>query len=128
MKNYLWNMFANIKNGQLARRAFIFQKKKTICESFLHILWDEGYILGYSIDSNNPDKLKIALKYQNNSPVINTIQVLSKPGSRVYWSAQQLWKIDSGKVFIIISTNKGLKTLLDCKKCKLGGEPILVIR
>jgi small subunit ribosomal protein S8 len=128
MKNYLWNMFANIKNGQLAKRPFILQRRKKICESFLQILWDEGYITGYSIENNNPDKLRIGLKYQNNSPVITNIQVLSKPGNRVYWSARQLWQIDSGKTFIIVSTNKGLKTLLDCKKSNLGGEPILIIK
>jgi ribosomal protein S8 len=45
MKNYLWNMFANIKNGQLTNRSFIIQPKKKICESFLKILWKEGLYL-----------------------------------------------------------------------------------
>jgi ribosomal protein S8 len=49
MKNYLWNMFANIKNGQLDSKKFYFSKRKKICESFLQILWKEGYILGYTI-------------------------------------------------------------------------------
>jgi small subunit ribosomal protein S8 len=120
-------MFANIKNGQLARRGYVIQKRKTICEAFLQVLWDEGYISGYRIEPHDPTQLKIGLKYQNNRPVINTIQVLSKPGNRVYLSARQLWKMDSGKVFIIVSTHKGLKTLSYCKKCNLGGEPILVI-
>jgi small subunit ribosomal protein S8 len=128
MKNYLWNMFANIKNGQLARRAFIYQKKKKICEAFLQILWDEGFILGYKNDPSNTDQIKIALKYQNNLPTISTIQVLSKPGKRIYLSVKQLWKIDSSKICVIVSTNKGLKTLLECKKEKLGGEPILIIK
>jgi small subunit ribosomal protein S8 len=128
MKNYLWNMFANIKNGQLSKRAFVYQKRKTICEAFLQILWDEGFITGYKIDPDNPDKLKIVLKYQNNLPAIKSIQILSKPGNKIYWSVRQLWKVDSSNVFIIISTNKGLKTLIECKKLRLGGEPILVIQ
>lgn len=121
-------MFANIKNGQLARREFIYQKKKVICEAFLHILWNEGFILGYKTDAQNPDLIKIALKYQNNLPAISNIQVLSKPGNRIYLSVKQLWKIDSSKIFIIVSTTKGLKTLLECKKYKLGGEPILIVK
>jgi len=36
MKNLLWNMFANIKNGKLAKKAFVKQKKKKICESVLN--------------------------------------------------------------------------------------------
>lgn len=127
MKNYLWNMFANIKNGQLAKRNFIYQTRKNICESFLQIMWNEGFILGYKIDTSNSNKLKIFLKYNEGKPVINSIKVISKPSKRVYWSINQIWKIDSSKNFIIFSTNKGLKSIVDCKKMKLGGEPFIVI-
>nr|UDP55415.1 ribosomal protein S8 [Schizostauron trachyderma] len=127
MKNYLWNMFANIKNGQLAKRSFIFQTKKSICESFLQILWNEGLILGYKTDKNNPNLLKIFLKYKHGKAVINSIKPVSKPSRRVYYSIKQIWKIDSNKHFLIISTNKGLKSLIDCKKLKIGGEPYIII-
>ena len=127
MKNYLWNMFANIKNGQLTNRSFIYQTRKKICESFLKILWQEGFILGYKIDSEDPNLLKIFLKYKNKRPAINSLKVLSKPSRRVYFSSKQIWKIDSSKSFIIFSTSKGLKTILDCKKLEIGGEPIIVI-
>jgi small subunit ribosomal protein S8 len=127
MKNYLWNMFANIKNGQLTKRSFIFQTRKKICESFLKILWQEGFILGYKIDSKDPNLLKIFLKYKSKRPAINSLKVISKPSRRVYFSSKQIWKIDSSKSFIIFSTSKGLKTILDCKKLKIGGEPVIVI-
>ena len=127
MKNYLWNMFANIKNGQLTKRSFIYQTRKKICESFLKILWQEGFILGYKINPSNPDQLKIFLKYKNGQPTIHSLKTISKPGRRVYFSNKQIWKIDSNKSFIIFSTNKGLKTVLDCKKLKIGGEPFIVI-
>jgi hypothetical protein len=41
--------------------SFYFANKKKICESF-KILWDEGFILGYKIDSENSDKIKIFFK------------------------------------------------------------------
>jgi small subunit ribosomal protein S8 len=127
MKNYLWNMFANLKNGQLAKRNYIYQTRKNICENFLKLLWNEGFILGYKIDSNDSNRLKIFLKYKNGNPVINSIQLISKPSKRIYWSIDQIWKIDSSKTFIIFSTNKGLKTIIECKKLKIGGEPFIVI-
>jgi small subunit ribosomal protein S8 len=126
MKNYLWNMFANIKNGQLAKRDFIHQNRKKICESFLQILWDEGFILRYTIDLNN-NKLKVFLKYKNKKPLINNIKLVTKPSKRIYWSLNQIWKIDPSKNFIIFSTNKGLKTITECKKLKIGGEPYIII-
>ena len=120
-------MFANIKNAQLSRRSFIFQKKKNICESFLKILWNEGFILGYKVDTFDKTKFKIFLKYQKNKPVINSLKTVSKPGRRIYYSIKQIWKIDSNKSFIIFSTNKGLKTIKDCKKLGIGGEPFIII-
>lgn len=120
-------MFSNIKKGQLAKKAFIFQKKKKICEKFLRILWDEGFILGYNNDKKNPNKLKIFLKYKNEDPVISSIQLITKPEKRVYFTIKQIWEFDSNKTFIIFSTNKGLKTIQDCKKLKIGGEPFIII-
>lgn len=127
MKNYLWNMFANIKNGQMTKRNFIFQQRKKICESYLKILWREGFILGYTIDHKNKNQIKIFLKYRNGQPAINSLNLISKPSRRIHYSIKQIWKIDSSKSFIIFSTNKGLKSIIECKKLKIGGEPVITI-
>jgi small subunit ribosomal protein S8 len=128
MKNHFWNMFANIKNGQLAKRGCIYQKKKKLCKSFLNILWDEGFIIGYKESKTKHENLKIFLKYlQNGKPSINSIKFISKPGRRISYSIKQIWKIDSSKTFIIFSTSKGLKTISGCRKLKLGGEPFIIV-
>lgn len=128
MKHYLWNMLANIQNGQLVNKSFILQKKTKFCESLLNILWDEGYISGYKIVTKKKNILKIYLKYSKNLPVISSLNSLTKPGKRIYYSINQLWKINSTKGLLIISTNKGLLTLSDCKKFKVGGEPIVIVK
>ena len=120
-------MFTNLKNGQLSKRSVILQKRKKICEAFLKILWTEGFINGYKIDEQNSDQIKIFLKYSQNKPVIQSIKLLSKPSRRIYYSASQVWKIDSTKSFIILSTNKGLKSITECKKLNIGGEPFIVL-
>ena len=120
-------MFANIRNGQLAKLNFIYHPKKKYCETFLKILWNEGFIIGYKISSKNSKKLKIFLKYKNNQPAINSIKLISKPGRRVYYSINQIWKINSNKSFIIFSTNQGLNSVDNCKKYKIGGEAIIAI-
>ena len=127
MKSLLWDMLTNIQNGQLVKKSFIIQKKKKICEAILNILWNEGYISGYKQDNLNSKKLKIFLKYTKNKPTIQTIKKISKPGLRNYYSVKQLWKIDSSKTFLIVSTSMGVKTLIDCKKLKIGGEPLFII-
>jgi small subunit ribosomal protein S8 len=121
-------MFANIKNGQMAKKSVILEPRKNICESFLKILWDEGFICGYRIFTQNNGKIEIFLKYtRTGKPVMGSLKCLSKPGQRLYYSAKQIWKLDSSKTFIIFSTNKGLKTISQCKKDKIGGEPLVAI-
>ena len=128
MNYILWNMFSNLKNGQSSKKQIIFQKKTTKCLEILNILWDEGFILGYKTCSSKLDTLKVFLKYKNNSPVINSLTLLTKPGARFYYSAKQLWKLDIAKGLLIVSTSKGFMTVEKCKKLKLGGEPFFIIK
>lgn len=128
MKTNLFNLVANIKNGQLAKKAYIYFKKTPLCESVLNALWDEGFILSYKISSKNPNMLKIFLKYKNKKSTINSIKVISKPSLRIYYSIKQLWKLDSTKGIIFISTNNGIMSLDECKKKNLGGEPFIMVK
>lgn len=121
-------MLANIKNGQMARKSVIIESRKNINESLLKILWDEGFISGYRIFALNDQKIEIFLKYtRTGKPVINSLKSVSKPGQRFYYSAKQIWKLDSSKTFLILSTNQGLKTISQCKKNRLGGEPLVIV-
>lgn len=120
-------MFANIQNGQINKHNVILQKRKKICEAFLKILWAEGFILGYTINKTNKNQLKIFLKYFKNKPAIYSIKFLSKPSRRLYYSTKQIWKMNSHQSFIVFSTNKGLKSILECKKMNIGGEPFIKI-
>jgi len=121
-------MVASIKNGQLAKKAYVNQTRKKTCESVLNVLWDEGFISGYKISKTTPNILKIFLKYNGGKPVINSMKMLSKPSLKTYYSLKQIWKLDSSKGTVIISTNKGFMSLNDCKKQKLGGEPFIIVR
>jgi small subunit ribosomal protein S8 len=122
------NMVANIKNGQLAKKSYIKQPKTKICEALLNILWNEGFILGYRVSKINTNILKIFLKYKNGKPAINNMQMITQPSLRVYYSIKQIWKFDSSKGIIILSTNKGFMSINTCKKLKIGGEPFIVLK
>lgn len=121
-------MIVGIKNGQMAKKSVIISSKKKSCESFLKILWDAGFISGYRIDSQNHNNLEIFLKYtKNGKPIIKKLNFLSKPSQKFYYSFKQIWKLDSPKMFIVFSTNRGLKSLDECKKQKIGGELLFII-
>lgn len=120
-------MFTTIRNGQIAQRPYVKSKLKKNCEPFLKILWDEGFILGYTICIKT-QTIIISLKYYNDSrPAINSIKLVTTPNNRIYYSAKQIWKIDSNSSFLIISTPKGLKSITECKKLNIGGEPFITL-
>jgi len=120
-------MFTKLKNGQLVKKPFVLKKKKKICAHFLDILWDEGFILGYKTSKKNPNLFEIYLKYVYNEPCIQSIKFVSKPGKRIYMSTKQLWKLNSSMGLILMSTNKGVLTIEQCKKLNVGGEPFAII-
>mgnify|MGYP001470055643 CR=1 FL=1 len=128
MKHTFWNMIAAIKNGQMAHKLYVLQSKKKNCEALLNILWDEGFISGYKTSDTDSNTIVIYLKYDNKLPVINGLSSVSKPSLRVYYSLKQLWKFDVSQGLLILSTNKGLLSINTCKKLKLGGEPLIVIK
>ena len=128
MSKHISNMISTINNGQLAKKAFVLHPKQKSCENILNVLWNEGFILGYRVQKKKVKTIKIYLKYQNGTPAIAVLKMLSKPSLKLYYSVKQLWKIDSSKGFIIMSTNKGFMTSTECKKQVLGGEPIILIK
>ena len=64
------------------------------------------------------------MKYNSGNPVINSIQRISKPGRRIFSSAESLPKINNGLGIAIISTPKGVMSDVSARKQKIGGEII----
>jgi small subunit ribosomal protein S8 len=119
------NLISNIKNAQMSKKSVIFCVRNKFCEQLLNLFWDKGLIIGYKLTYKN--KLKIYLKYKKQKPSINFIKLLSKPSQKIYYSVLQLSKINFDNCLLIFSTNKGLKTLLECKKQNSGGKLILIL-
>ena len=92
------------------------------------ILKSLGYIIDYEIiDDNKQKKLNIVLKYKNGIPAITGLKRISKPGLRVYRSADKLPKVLNGLGTAVISTPKGLLTEKDAKNLLVGGEVLCYI-
>lgn len=128
MKNTFWYMLAHIKNGQKANKSYILHPKEKNCALILNILWEEGYILGYTISKKRPQMFEIFLKYKHNNSVIKHLTSITKPSCKVYCSIKQLWKINTNLGLFLLSTNKGILTLNSCKKFNIGGELLLIVK
>jgi small subunit ribosomal protein S8 len=92
------------------------------------ILKNLGYIIDYEIlEDNKQNKLNIVLKYKNGVPAISGLKRISKPGLRVYRSADKLPRVLNGLGTAVISTPKGLLTDKDAKSNLVGGEVVCYI-
>ena len=119
------DMLARIKNSQLRNHKKVEMPSSNFKMKIADVLKNEGYINGFNVDNNdNKQVLIIDLKYNSGSPVISVIERVSKPGRRVFSSAQSLPKINNGLGIAIISTPKGVMTDIEARKQKVGGEII----
>ena len=120
------DMIARIKNAQVRNHKKLELPSSNFKVKIADVLKNEGFIIDYKINKKESNKadLMINLKYNLGSPVISTIERVSKPGRRIFSSAQSLPKINNGLGIAIISTPKGVMTDIDARKQKLGGEII----
>ena len=120
------DMIARIKNAQIRNHKKLELPSSNFKVKISEVLKKEGFIIDYKVESEKTNKFEliINLKYNSGSPVISTIERISKPGRRIFSSAQSLPKINNGLGIAIISTPKGVMTDIEARKQKLGGEII----
>ncbi len=118
------DMLTRIKNSQTRNHKSVSLPSSKFKIKIAEVLKSEGYIIDYIVSDELKPNLKINLKYSFGNPVINTIERISKPGRRIFSSANSLPKINNGLGIAIVSTPKGVMTDIDARKQKLGGEII----
>ena len=117
------DMIARIKNAQMRNHKVVELPSSNIKISISEILKSERYRNDYKInEETKKPTLSSNLKYHSGNPVISTIERVSKPGRRIFSSAESLPKINNGLGIAIISTPKGVMNDLDARKHKVGGE------
>ena len=117
-----------LKNGQQARKEKVITTSSKLKVAILEILKREGYILDYEVFNNGSFYvIEITLKYTGIIPVIREIQVLSKPGKRLYAGVDEIPVVRNGLGNVILSTPKGIMTGFEAKTLNVGGELLLKI-
>ena len=119
------DMIARIKNAQARNHKKVELPSSNFKIKIAEILKNEGFIKDFKV-SNDKSKsiLSLELKYHSGSPVISAFERVSKPGRRIFSSAESLPKINNGLGIAIVSTPKGVMTDIDARKQRVGGEII----
>jgi len=119
------DMLTRIKNSQVRNHKKVQLPSSKFKVKIVEVLKNEGYIVDFKVDDDEKKpNLEINLKYNLGNPVISNIERISKPGRRIFSSAESLPKINNGLGIAIVSTPKGVMTDVDARKQKIGGEII----
>ena len=119
------DMIARVKNAQDRNHKKVELPSSNFKARIADILKNEGFIKEFQVKTeNNKSILTLELKYYSGNPVISTFERVSKPGRRIFSSAEGLPKINNGLGIAIVSTPKGVMTDIDARKQRVGGEII----
>ena len=128
MTDPIADMLTRIRNGQKARKVSVSMPSSTAKVAVARVLQDEGYITGYSTETEGvKTELTVELKYFEGTPVIETVQRVSRPGLRVYRGNEELPKVLGGLGVAIISTSAGVMSDRQARKQGIGGEVLCVV-
>jgi small subunit ribosomal protein S8 len=88
------------------------------------ILKAEGYIADAHLVGEGYRKvIRIDLKYgPGEVSVIQSLQRISKPGRRMYVTADQLPRVLNGLGVAVVSTSRGIMSDRECRRLHVGGE------
>jgi small subunit ribosomal protein S8 len=119
------DMIARVKNAQARNHKKVELPSSNFKSKIADILKNEGFIKDFKIvEEEKKPILSLELKYHSGNPVISNFERVSKPGRRIFSSADSLPKINNGLGIAIVSTPKGVMTDMDARKQKVGGEII----
>ena len=128
MTDPIADMLTRIRNGQKARKVSVSMPSSTAKVAVAKVLKDEGYITGYSTESEGvKTELTVELKYFEGTPVIESVARVSRPGLRVYRGNEELPKVLGGLGVAIISTSAGVMSDRQARKQGIGGEVLCVV-
>ena len=97
------------------------------CESIAKVLKQKDFIEDIKVfkkENSSTKMLKITLAKDGNVIKLSEAKRISKPGRRIYKSAQELKPVLQGLGVVVVSTSRGIMDGREAKKKKLGGEVI----
>lgn len=125
MTDPIADLLTRIRNAGRAGHA------ETVCPSsklllgVARVLEAEGYLAGVRVEAEAGfPRLVMKLRYQPDGarPVVEGIRRVSKPGRRVYVSADRVPRVRNGLGVAVLSTSRGILADRQAREESVGGE------
>jgi small subunit ribosomal protein S8 len=122
------DLLTRIRNAVMVGKSEIRVPASKLKFTVARELKKSNYLSDVKIETGKPrDILVITINQPGENATINEITRLSKPGRRVYVSADKIPRVKNGRGMVLISTSKGVITGQSAIKQRLGGELILKV-
>lgn len=119
------DMLTRIRNSIAVSKNIVSMPHSNIKQQVAELLKHSGFIDGVASEGKGIDKkLVITINSEAENARITEIARLSRPGRRMYVSADEIPTVKRGRGVVIISTSKGVMTGDDARKKHVGGELI----
>jgi small subunit ribosomal protein S8 len=119
------DMLSRIRNALAVNKHEINLPHSNSKEAIAKLLKENNYIDDLKVtDASIGKTLSLSLHAPEKNTPITEIVRLSKPGRRLYTSADKMPSVKQGRGIVIVSTSKGMMTGYDAKKQRVGGELI----
>ena len=128
MTDPIADMLTRIRNAQQANKAQVSMPSSKVKVSIAKVLEEEGYIAAFNVnEGEGKPSLTITLRYFEGKAVISEIKRVSRPGLRVYKSANDLPRVIGGLGVAIVSTSKGVMADRKARSLGEGGEVLCAV-
>jgi small subunit ribosomal protein S8 len=128
MTDPIADLLTRIRNAQTARKPSLSLPASKQKLAVAKVLQQEGYLAAVTAENvDGKDTLTLELKYYQDRPVIERIERVSRPGLRIFRSADELPVVQGGLGVAIISTSKGVMTNAQAKAQGHGGEVLCIV-
>lgn len=116
------DVLTKIRNAQAARLPNVKLSFSGMDFTILEILAARGYLASVEKKGRNPKRvIDVALKYVDGRGVIRGVRFVSVPSRRITRGYRELRPTLQGYGVAVLSTPKGIMTVEEAKKQKLGG-------
>ena len=128
--NYLVADFLiRIKNASSARRKEVVMPYSNINKAIAKVLVKEGFLADVKETEDEGKKiLKVGIRYERRKPVVNEVEIMSKPSLRSYAGKRMVGFEDrKNALTTVLSTSQGIMTAKEAMKKGIGGELLFKI-
>ena len=118
------DMLTRIRNAADVRKESVSLPHSNVKEAIARILSSHKFVGKVDVSTDGGRKELVIALNTSGPAYITEIARLSKPGRRLYTTADAIPTVKGGRGIVVVSTSKGIMTGADAKKQRLGGELI----